>query len=65
MTSRSERSTSSLICLQEKCGNQVDKVWPYLYQEIAPTLSKLGILTPHEMGYGAPELAIVDVSDIN
>ncbi|KAL5003914.1 hypothetical protein ScPMuIL_017370 [Solemya velum] len=50
-----------LEAVQEKCGSRKNEIWPYLEQEIRPTLDSLGILTPEEMGYGKPELAIQDV----
>lgn len=45
----------------DKCGSKKAVIYPYLLQEIRPTLSELGISTPEEMGYGCPELAIPDV----
>lgn len=49
---------------QEKCGGRLKEVWPYIKQEIKPTLDELGILTPEEMGYDKPELALKDVYDM-
>ncbi|KAH9397953.1 Cytochrome c oxidase subunit 5A [Tyrophagus putrescentiae] len=34
------------------------EIYPYLMQEIRPTLAKLGISTPEELGYDQPELSI-------
>lgn len=48
-----------------KCGNQMDKIYPYVLQEIRPTLDELGINTPEEMGYDKPELALQNVYDIH
>ncbi|KAK3792860.1 hypothetical protein RRG08_039794 [Elysia crispata] len=53
-----------LESVQWKCGNQKDKIWPYIHQEIKPTLDELGILTPEEMGYDKPELALKSVYDM-
>jgi len=42
-----------------KCGENMSKspkIWPYIMQEIKPTLEELGISSPEEMGYGKPEL---------
>jgi len=39
-----------------KCGAKVKEIWPYLLQEIQPTLTELGINTPQELGYDKPEL---------
>lgn len=50
--------------LQDKCGNNVQTIWPYLLQEIRPTLQELGISTPEELGYDKPELAMQDVFDM-
>ncbi|XP_076443506.1 cytochrome c oxidase subunit 5A, mitochondrial-like [Babylonia areolata] len=52
-----------LEAIQDKCGGRVKEVWPYILQEIKPTLDDLGILTPEEMGYDVPELAVKDVYD--
>ena len=49
---------------QDKCGSRMKEVWPYIKQEIKPTLDELGILTPEEMGYDKPELAMKDVYDM-
>lgn len=38
-------------------------IYPYLIQEIQPTLNKLGISTPEDLGYDKPELAIEDPFD--
>lgn len=35
-------------------------IYPYIIQEIRPTLDKLGISTPEELGYDKPELSIED-----
>lgn len=48
---------------KDKCGNQKAAIYPWLIQEIQPTLTELGISTPEEMGYGTPELALKTVFD--
>ncbi|KAJ6634384.1 Cytochrome c oxidase subunit 5A, mitochondrial [Pseudolycoriella hygida] len=48
---------------RNKCGDKKDEIYPWLLQEIQPTLKELGVLTPEEMGYGAPELALKSVFD--
>ncbi|GFO08460.1 cytochrome c oxidase subunit 5a, mitochondrial [Plakobranchus ocellatus] len=53
-----------LESVQWKCGNEKDKIWPYIHKEIKPTLDELGILTPEEMGYDKPELALQSVYDM-
>jgi len=35
-----------------------------MMKEVGPTLKELGILTPEEMGYDKPELAVEDVDDM-
>lgn len=37
-----------------------NNIYPYILQEIRPTLDKLGISTPEELGYDKPELALPD-----
>lgn len=39
------------------------QIYPYLIQEIRPTLDKLGISTPEDLGYDKPELTIEDPFD--
>ena len=47
--------------VKDKCGSRVKEIYPYLLQEIRPTLDELGVLTPEEMGYDKPELYLPDV----
>ncbi|KAM3958603.1 cytochrome c oxidase subunit 5A, mitochondrial-like [Aphomia sociella] len=49
---------------KDKCGNKVNEIYPYLIQEIKPTLTELGIETPEELGYDKPELALESVYDM-
>ena len=35
-------------------------VYPYILQECGPTIKKLGLSTPEDLGYDVPELAIED-----
>ena len=53
-----------LEAIKEKCGPKVNEIWPYMLKEVGPTLKELGILTPEEMGYDKPELAVEDVFDM-
>lgn len=46
-----------LETVKDKAGSEVDKIYPYILQEIRPTLDELGISTPEELGYDKPELA--------
>ncbi|CAG0895512.1 unnamed protein product [Darwinula stevensoni] len=54
-----------LEAIKYKCGNRVKEIYPYILQEIRPTLNELGISTPEEMGYDKPELALKNVDDIH
>lgn len=53
-----------LEAIKDKCGSRVKEIWPYVIQEIQPTLDELGILSPEQMGYDKPELALQDVDDL-
>lgn len=48
---------------RDKCGGEKASIYPWLLQEIRPTLNELGINTPEEMGYGTPELALKSIYD--
>lgn len=48
---------------KDKCGAKTAEIYPYLLNEIRPTLNELGVLTPEEMGYDCPELALKTVYD--
>lgn len=48
-----------------KCGRKLKKWYPYILQEIRPTLDELGIETPEELGYDKPEKAVIDIDDIH
>uniref|UniRef100_A0A0K8TTZ3 Cytochrome c oxidase subunit 5A, mitochondrial n=1 Tax=Tabanus bromius TaxID=304241 RepID=A0A0K8TTZ3_TABBR len=48
---------------KDKCGDKKAEIYPYLINEIRPTLTELGVLTPEEMGYDHPELALKSVYD--
>jgi len=51
--------------LKDKCGSRVKEIYPYIIQEIKPTLTELGIETPEELGYDKPELHLQSVYDIH
>ncbi|XP_057339192.1 cytochrome c oxidase subunit 5A, mitochondrial [Microplitis mediator] len=53
-----------LEVVRYKGGDQAHVIWPYVVQEIRPTLDELGILTPEEMGYDKPELALISPYDM-
>ncbi|KAK8731947.1 hypothetical protein OTU49_007349 [Cherax quadricarinatus] len=52
-----------LEAVREKCGRKEKAIYPYILQEINPTLQELGISTPEELGYDKPELALASVYD--
>lgn len=54
-----------LEAVKDKCGGKVNEIYPYIIQEVRPTLTELGINTPEELGYDKPELALQSVYDIN
>ncbi|XP_050090613.1 cytochrome c oxidase subunit 5A, mitochondrial [Anopheles aquasalis] len=51
--------------VKDKCGDKTSEIYPYLLQEIRPTLTDLGIDTPEELGYDQPELALKSVYDLH
>eukprot|EP00092_Neocalanus_flemingeri_P024483 GFUD01026551.1.p1 GENE.GFUD01026551.1~~GFUD01026551.1.p1 ORF type:complete len:169 (-),score=49.72 GFUD01026551.1:151-657(-) len=51
-------TTRILEVVKIKCGDKESEFWPYMLQELSPTLAELGIPTPVEMGYDQPELAL-------
>jgi len=53
-----------LESLQMKCKVHKD-IWPYIVQEIKPTLDELGCNLPQDLGYDKPELALKSVFDVH
>ncbi|KZC06290.1 PREDICTED: cytochrome c oxidase subunit 5A, mitochondrial [Dufourea novaeangliae] len=53
-----------LEVVKDKCGPKVKEIYPYILQEIKPTLDELGVNTPEELGYDKPELALQSVYDM-
>merc|ERR1719431_1823416 len=51
-------TTRILEVVRIKCGDKEPEIWPYMLQELGPTLSELGIPTPAKLGYDQPELAL-------
>lgn len=54
-------TTRYLEAIKLKCGNKVNEIYPYILQEIKPTLDELGISTLEELGYNEPELHLPNV----
>jgi len=50
-----------LESIRIKCGGKLNTIWPYILQEIKPTLDELGIETPEQLGYDKPELDLKDI----
>merc|ERR1719342_1246720 len=40
-------------------------MWPYMMQELKPTMDELGISSLEEMGYDVPELALPNPYEIH
>ncbi|CAF1166696.1 unnamed protein product [Rotaria sp. Silwood1] len=53
-----------LEAIRYKSNAVSNQVWPWILQEIRPTLNQLGISTPEELGYDKPELALKSVDDM-
>lgn len=51
--------------VKDKCGDKVNEIYPYLLQEVRPTLVELGVETPEELGYDQPELALKSVFEMH
>ncbi|XP_018327176.1 cytochrome c oxidase subunit 5A, mitochondrial-like [Agrilus planipennis] len=48
-----------------KCGHHEKEIWPYILQEVGPTLCELGIDSPESLGIDKPELWSPSVFDIH
>ena len=57
-------ATRFIETVKDKCGNRVNEIYPYILQEIRPTLEELGLNTPEELGFDKPELALKSVYDM-
>ncbi|XP_053619999.1 cytochrome c oxidase subunit 5A, mitochondrial-like [Plodia interpunctella] len=53
-----------LEATKDQCGPKVNEIYPYIIQELKPTLTELGIETPEELGYDKPELALTNVYEM-
>nr|CAI5863470.1 unnamed protein product [Callosobruchus analis] len=54
-----------LEAVKDKCGPKVGEIYPYIIQELKPTLTELGISTPEELGFDQPELHLESVFHIH
>ena len=53
-----------LEAIRYKSNAVSNQVWPWILQEIRPTLNKLGVSAPEDLGYDKPELALKSVDDL-
>ncbi|XP_064474726.1 cytochrome c oxidase subunit 5A, mitochondrial-like [Ornithodoros turicata] len=44
-----------LEAIKDKCGSKVKEIYPYIINEVRPTLTELGVNTPEELGFDKPE----------
>jgi len=58
-------TTRILEVVKIKCGDREAEIWPYMVQELQPTLVELGIPGLAEMGYDQPELALPNPYEIH
>ena len=58
-------TTRILEVVRMKCNPNMSEMWPYMMQELKPTLDELGISTLEEMGYDMPELALPNPYEIH
>merc|ERR1712039_264864 len=58
-------TTRILEITKVKCGDKEAEFWPYIMQELKPTLDELGIATPEQLGYDKPELALPNPYEIH
>lgn len=50
--------------VKNKCGPKVDEIFPYIMEQVKPTMNELGIPTLEELNYDKPELALKSVYDM-
>jgi len=58
-------ATRTLEVVKMKCAGNEAVLWPYMLQEIQPTMDELGILSLPEMGYDKPELALPNPFEVH
>jgi len=54
-----------LETIKEKGDAADSNIYPYMMQELRPTLDELGINTLEELGYDKPELALASVWEMH
>ena len=58
-------TTRILEVIKMKCAYNEKELWPYMMQELRPTLDELGITSLEEMGYEKPELMLQNPYEIH
>jgi len=58
-------TTRILEVVKIKCGDKEAEFWPYMLQQLQPTLVELGIPSLSDMGYDQPELALPNPYEIH
>ena len=58
-------TTRILEVVRMKCMPNMQELWPYMMQELKPTLDELGISSLEEMGYDTPELALPNPYEVH
>lgn len=58
-------TTRILEVVKIKCGDREAEIWPYMLQQLRPTLAELGIPDLAEMNYDKPELALPNPYEIH
>jgi len=58
-------TTRILEVVKIKCGDKEAEFWPYMLQQLQPTLEELGIPSLSDMGYDKPELALPNPYEIH
>ena len=59
------KSSRILEVVKIKCGDREAEIWPYMLQQLRPTLAELGIPDLAEMNYDKPELALPNPYEIH
>lgn len=57
-------SVRFLEMVKDKCGPKLNDIYPYILQEVGPTVSELGCDFPESLGYDKPELYLQSPFDV-
>ena len=50
---------------QFKCAHHEKEIWPWLMQELKPTMDRLGVPDPNSLGYDKPEFYFREMEDMD